>query len=123
MADIGKEPDAEKGGCMTDNALAVFENYTIRCHYNEETETWYFSVIDIMQVLLQQPDYQAARKYWNKLKERLKYEGSQTVTNCHQFKMKANAGFLIKEKVGTLSFYSNRPLFEIFAGKGGQEAS
>jgi DNA-damage-inducible protein D len=74
------------------NSLAIFEGYKIRRHYDENTETWYFSVVDILQVLIQQTDYQTARKYWNKLKERLKKEGSQTVTNCHQLKMKADDG-------------------------------
>jgi len=70
-----------------DKTMAVFENYKIRRIYDEKTETWYFSVIDIIQVLIQQPDYQTARKYWNKLKERLKKEGSQSVTNCHRLKL------------------------------------
>ena len=74
------------------NALVVFENFKIRRIYDEKTETWFFSVVDIIQALIQQPDYQSARKYWNKLKERLKSEGSQTVTNCHQLKMIANDG-------------------------------
>lgn len=73
-------------------ALAVFENYKIRRIYDEKSETWYFSVVDIIAALVQQPDYQTARKYWNKLKERLKAEGSQTVTNCHQLKMIAEDG-------------------------------
>ncbi len=77
---------------MKENSLAVFEDYKIRRVYDEESETWYFSVVDIIQVLIQQPDYQTARKYWNKLKERLKAEGSQTVTNCHQLKMLADDG-------------------------------
>ena len=77
---------------MNKNTLAVFEDYKIRRIYDEDSETWYFSVVNIIQVLIQQPDYQTARKYWNKLKERLKKEGSQTVTNCHQLKMKATEG-------------------------------
>ncbi len=72
------------------NTLAVFENFKIRRLYNEETKTWLFSVVDIIQALIQQPDYQTARKYWNKLKERLKKEGSESVTNCHQLKLKAS---------------------------------
>ena len=76
---------------MNENSLAVFEDYKIRRIYDEESETWYFSVVDIIQVLIQQPDYQTARKYWNKLKERLKNEG-QSVTNCHQLKMEASDG-------------------------------
>lgn len=72
--------------------LAIFEDYKIRRVYNEEAETWYFSVVDIIRALLQQQDFQTARKYWNKLKERLNKEGSQTVTDCHQLKMLADDG-------------------------------
>jgi len=77
---------------MNKKSLAIFEDYEIRRIYDEEAETWYFSVVDIMQVLIQQTDYQTARNYWNKLKERLKKEGSQTVTNCNQLKMTAEDG-------------------------------
>ncbi|MBS3909080.1 MAG: Bro-N domain-containing protein [Actinobacteria bacterium] len=77
---------------MTEKKLAIFENYKIRRHYDEQNETWYFSVVDILQVLIQQPDYQTARKYWNKLKERLRKEGSESVTNCHRLKMEAADG-------------------------------
>ena len=75
-----------------ETALAVFENHKIRRVYDEASETWFFSVVDIVAVLTVQADYQIARKYWNKLKERLKKEGSQTVTNCHQLKMIAEDG-------------------------------
>lgn len=74
---------------MNEKSLAVFENYKIRRHYDEAAGMWYFSVIDVVQALIQQPDFQAARKYWNKLKERLKKEGSESVTNCHQLKLEA----------------------------------
>ena len=72
--------------------MALFEDYKIRRVYDEESETWWFSVVDIIQVLTQQPDFQAARKYWNKLKERMGKEGSEVVTNCHQLKMLAADG-------------------------------
>lgn len=72
-----------------EDALAVFENYRIRRSYDEKSETWFFSVIDIMAALIQQPDYQAARNYWKVLKNRLKKEGSQTVTNCNRLKLVA----------------------------------
>jgi len=72
--------------------LTIFENHKIRRVYDDESETWYFSVIDIVKILTLQDNYQIARKYWNKLKERLKKEGSQTVTNCHQLKMIAEDG-------------------------------
>jgi DNA-damage-inducible protein D len=71
---------------------AIFENHEIRRIYDEKTETWFFSVVDIVQILTQQPDYKTARKYWNKLKERLGKEGSQLVTNCHQLKLPAADG-------------------------------
>jgi DNA-damage-inducible protein D len=71
---------------------ALFEQSQIRRIYDEATETWWFSVVDIVQVLTQQPDFQSARKYWNKLKERLGNEGSELVTNCHQLKMAAGDG-------------------------------
>lgn len=74
------------------NDLAVFEEHQIRRVYDEETETWSFSVIDVVQVLTMQPDYQTARKYWNKLKERLKKEGNESVTNCHRLKLEASDG-------------------------------
>lgn len=72
--------------------LALFEDYEIRRVYDEMSEIWYFSVIDIVRVLTQQADYQTARKYWNKLKQRLTEEGSETVTNCHRLKMRAQDG-------------------------------
>ncbi len=77
---------------MSQNTFAIFENYKIRRVYDEKSETWYFSVTDIIKVLLQQPEYQTARKYWNKLKERLKKEGSESVTNCHRLKLLAADG-------------------------------
>ncbi|MDP2762848.1 MAG: Bro-N domain-containing protein [Sideroxyarcus sp.] len=71
---------------------AQFEDHSIRRVYDEDTETWWFSVVDIVQVLTDQPDDLAARKYWNKLKQRLGAEGSQLVTDCHQLKMTAADG-------------------------------
>ena len=74
------------------NDLAIFEEHQIRRVYDEETETWFFSVIDIVQILTEQSDYQTARKYWNKLRERLKKEGNESVTNCHRLKLEAGDG-------------------------------
>jgi hypothetical protein len=73
------------------NELAIFEGYPIRRFYDENTETWWFSVVDIVRVLTQS-DYQVARKYWKVLKGRLAKEGSQLVTNCYQLKMVADDG-------------------------------
>jgi len=72
--------------------MTLFEDYQIRRVYDEDMEIWWFSVVDIIQVLTQQADYQTARKYWNKLKQRLTKEGSQSVTNCHRLKLPAADG-------------------------------
>ena len=72
--------------------LAIFEDYKIRRIYDEESETWFFSVVDIIQVLMQQADYQMARNYWKVLKNRLKKEGSESVTKCNQLKLEASDG-------------------------------
>ena len=71
---------------------AILEEHEIRRVYDEATETWLFSVVNIIQVLTQQSDYQTAKKYWNKLKERLSKEGSESVTNCHRLKLPAADG-------------------------------
>ena len=71
------------------NKLAIFEDYKIRRVYDETTETWYFSVVDIIQALLQQPDFQTARNYWKVLKNRLNKEGSESVTNCNRLKLES----------------------------------
>jgi len=72
--------------------MALFENHEIRRVYDEESEIWWFSVIDIVQVLTQQADYKAARNYWKVLKNRLGKEGSQLVTDCNQLKLLAVDG-------------------------------
>ncbi|HIJ87438.1 MAG TPA: hypothetical protein HPP97_07075 [Desulfuromonadales bacterium] len=69
-----------------------FENIDIRRVYDEKTETWYFSVVDIIRALLQQPDFQAARNYWKVLKNRLSKEGSESVTKCNRLKLEAADG-------------------------------
>jgi len=74
------------------NLPVQFENIDIRRLYDEKTQTWYFSVVDIILVLTQPTSFQAARKYWKVLKGRLAKEGSQVVTNCYQFKMPADDG-------------------------------
>ena len=71
---------------------AEFDGQSIRRVFDEETETWWFSVVDVVQVLTQQAEDLTARKYWNQLKRRLASEGSQLVTSCHQLKMPAADG-------------------------------
>ncbi len=77
---------------MEDNSIKLFESKQIRTAWDEEQEKWYFSVVDVIGVLVDSVDYLTARKYWNKLKQRLTEEGNQTVTNCHQLKMTAADG-------------------------------
>ncbi|MDQ7048732.1 MAG: BRO family protein [Enterobacterales bacterium] len=72
--------------------VTLFEDYKIRHVYDDEAEIWWFSVIDIVQALTQQVDHQAARNYWKVLKNRLKKEGSELVTNCNRLKMTATDG-------------------------------
>jgi len=73
-------------------SATLFEQHQIRRLYDDATETWWFSVTDIIQLLIEQPDYQAARNYWKVLKGRLDKEGSQSVTNCNRLKLEAADG-------------------------------
>ena len=73
-------------------ALQLFEQKKVRTVWDDEQEKWYFAIIDVVAVLTEQDNHLKARKYWNKLKQRLKEEGNETVTNCHQFKLQAADG-------------------------------
>ena len=70
-------------------AIQLFENKQIRVVWDAEKGKYYFSIVDVVQVLTESVD---GRKYWNKLKQRLKAEGNETVTNCHQLKLPAADG-------------------------------
>ena len=74
---------------MENSKVQLFEEQPIRTAWVKEEEEWYFSIVDVVQALTESAD---GRKYWNKLKQRLKDEGSQLVTFCHQLKMKAQDG-------------------------------
>lgn len=76
---------------MEDKGIMLFDGQKVRSVWNEEDERWYFSIVDVCAVLTDN-DYQTSRKYWNKLKQRIKEEGNQLVTNCHQLKMRASDG-------------------------------
>lgn len=82
-----------------ENKIQLFQNQSVRTHWDEENEKWFFSIIDVVAILTDQQEYQTARKYWNKLKERLKKEGNETVTDCHQLKMLAQDGKMRKTDV------------------------
>ena len=72
--------------------IQLFENQRIRTAWDEEKEEWYFSVVDVVAVLTDQPDQRHAAKYWSVLKTRLKKEGSELTTNCSQLKMRSADG-------------------------------
>ena len=74
------------------NSIKLFGNDKIRAVWDDEQEKWYFSVVDVVALFTESKDYQTARKYWNKLKQRLREEGFEPVTNCHQLKMPAADG-------------------------------
>ena len=72
--------------------LQLFEDQPIRTAWNEEEEEWYFSIVDVIGILTEQPDARHAAKYWSVMKVRLKAEGSELPTNCSQLKLKAVDG-------------------------------
>lgn len=74
------------------SSIQIFNERKVRTVWDSETEKWYFSIVDVVAVLTDSKDYTTARKYWNKLKQRLKDEGNETVTNCHQLKLQAADG-------------------------------
>lgn len=74
------------------NSIKLFGSDKIRAVWDDEQDKWYFSVVDVVAVLTESKDFQTARKYWNKLKQRLREEGFEPVTNCHQLKMPAADG-------------------------------
>ena len=82
-------------------AIKVFEEKKVRTVWDDQTEEWYFSIVDVIEILVESKDAQTARKYWNKLKQRLKEEGNETVTNCHQLKLRAADGKMRLTDVAT----------------------
>ena len=77
---------------MANDKVQLFEDQSIRTAWVEDEEEWYFSIVDVVGVLTEQPDTDGARNYWKVLKNRLKEEGSQLVTKCNQLKMTAQDG-------------------------------
>lgn len=75
-----------------ETALKLFEQKQVRSLWNEEKETWYFSIVDVVHILTNQNNHQGARNYWKVLKSRLLKEGNETVTNCNRLKLVAEDG-------------------------------
>lgn len=84
---------------MDNDSVQLYDNQPIRTAWDEENEEWYFSIVDVVCVLTDQPDRRHGAKYWSVLKTRLKKEGSQLPTNCSQLKLKADDGKSYKTDV------------------------
>ena len=85
---------SDKGGMpMPENErMQLFEDQAIRTAWDEQQEEWYFSVVDVVKVLTDQPDHRRAAKYWSVLKTRIKKEGNQLTTICSQLRMRSEDG-------------------------------
>ena len=80
------------------NQIQIFNEKKVRTVWDSETEEWYFSIIDVVEILTDSSDPSA---YWRKLKQRLKAEGNETVTNCHRLKLQAADGKMRLTDVAT----------------------
>ena len=79
--------------------VKIFEERKVRSVWDEEQEKWYFSVVDVVGILTDQPDLERSRNYWKVLKHRLKKEGAESVTNCNQLKLLSGDGKRYKTDV------------------------
>ena len=77
---------------MKEEAIKLFEEKQVRSIWDDNEEKWYFSIVDVMEILTEQVDHQGARNYWKVLKNRLLKEGNETVANCNRLKMMAADG-------------------------------
>jgi DNA-damage-inducible protein D len=82
--------------------IKIFENKKVRSQYDADKEMWYFSIVDIIGILTEQPTVNRARNYWKVLKSRLKKEGNESVTNCNQLKLQSDDGKFYKTDVGNV---------------------
>jgi hypothetical protein len=82
--------------------IQIFEDKKVRSHYDAENEIWYFSIVDIVGILTDQPTVERARNYWKVLKSRLLKEGNETVTNCNRLKMLSEDGKMRETDVGNV---------------------
>ena len=82
--------------------IKLFEDKKVRSHYDSDKEIWFFSIVDIVGILTNQPNIARARNYWKVLKSRLLKEGNESVTNCNQLKLQAEDGKFYKTDVGNV---------------------
>lgn len=103
----------------TESSIQLFQNQQIRTEWDANREEWYFSIVDVVAVLTEQPDYKGAQNYWKVLKSRLKKEGSELVTECDQLKMTAADGKRYNTTVATtaqlLRLIQSIPSKKVFA--------
>ena len=84
------------------NNIKLFEDKKVRSIYDSDKEIWYFSIVDIVGILTDQPTIERARNYWKVLKNRLKKEGNESVTNCNQLKLQSEDGKYYKTDVANV---------------------
>ena len=82
--------------------IQIFEDKKVRSHYDAENEIWYFSIVDIVGILTDQPSVERARNYWKVLKSRQLKEGNEPVTNCNRLKMLSGDGKMRETDVGNV---------------------
>jgi hypothetical protein len=82
--------------------IKIFESKKVRSQYDADKEMWYFSIVDIVGILTEQPTVDRARNYWKVLKSRLNKEGNESVTNCNQLKLQSDDGKFYKTDVGNV---------------------
>jgi DNA-damage-inducible protein D len=82
--------------------IKLFEQKKVRSQYDADQEIWYFSIVDVVGILTDQPTVERARNYWKVLKSRLKKEGNESVTNCNQLKLQSDDGKFYKTDVGNV---------------------
>ena len=92
---------------MKKEAIKLFEERKVRTIWDDTHEKWYFSIVDVVAILADSKDLLTARKYWNKLKERLKKEGNETVSNCHQLKLESADGKIRLTEVAERSGFND----------------
>lgn len=84
------------------NNIKLFEDKKVRSHYDADKEIWFFSIVDIVGILTDQPNIARARNYWKVMKSRLLKEGNESVTNCNQLKLQAEDGKFYKTDVSNV---------------------
>jgi hypothetical protein len=88
--------------------IKIFENKKVRSQYDSDKEIWFFSIVDIIGILTDQPSVQRSRNYWKVLKTRLIKEGNELVTNCNQLKLQSEDGKFYKTDVALLDLFNKQ---------------